>query len=534
METEMPMVLNCGHNLKRMALIAIMALYPLAANCSDWPSAASGPFSVDTSIPRMDTDRDGMPDPWENAHSLNPSVNDATLDPDGDGASNIQEYNRGTDPQVRDDLPGFALSAPFLFQLRAVVVDSDGDGMPDVWESAHGLNPSVNDAALDLDGDGLSNLQEYNGGWDPQFRELASSMVRLSPSFLLDSGGPQFGLTLDTDGDGMPDWWEVQYGLNRFVNDAAGDPDSDGWSNLFEYQHGTNPRVNDVTGTHFLLSLRFLFDTAGRPPDTDGDGMPDFWEIAHGLNYLVKDANADTDGDGRSNLNEYNSGTDPQVHDWRGPWIVASTHFVLDTGGFSGGYALDSDADGMPDWWEIIHGLNPHLDDASLNPDGDTLTNIQEYNAGTDPQVSDWPGPSFALSGRFTVYTIVDVDLDGIHDAWEVFYFGSKEACDPLGQGDDDGINNYQEFIAGTDPKDASSFLRMVQYQHAPSGNGVVLSWATASNKLYIIERTTNLMAGFQTTVASAIPATPPWNTYTDATVTATGPYLYRIRVNYP
>lgn len=527
MHTIIP--INCA-----LILAVSGMIHSWPASASNWPSATSSPFSVDTSIPRADTDHDGMPDEWENAHNLTSSVNDAALDPDGDGVSNIQEYNRGTDPQSRDDLPRFALSAPFLFQLRPIMVDTDGDAMPDTWESANGLSPSANDAAQDLDGDGLSNLQEYNGGWDPQVRELASFMVRLSTSFLLDSGGPEFGLTLDTDNDGMPDWWEVQYGLNRLVDDAAGDPDVDGWSNLYEYQHGTNPKLNDVSGTHSFLSLRFRFDTAGRPPDADADGMPDFWEIAHGLNYLVKDANDDPDNDGRSNLDEYNSGTDPQVFDWRGPWIMASGRFALDTGGFWGGYALDSDQDGMPDWWEIIHRLNPQLNDAGLNPDADNLTNIQEYNTGTDPQTNDWNGPSSALSGRFSLYTIVDLDHDGIHDAWEWFYFGSKEACDPLGHGDDDGVNNYQEFIAGTDPKDSSSVLRLAQCATTESTTGVVFSWASSSNKLYIVERATNLMNGFQTTLDSSIPATPPQNTYTDTTATVLGPYFYRIRVNTP
>lgn len=45
-------------------------------------------------------------------------------------------------------------------------------------------------------------------------------------------------------------------------------------------------------------------------PDTDGDGLPDEWEIAHGLNpNNPSDANADTDGDGMINLAEYRSGT---------------------------------------------------------------------------------------------------------------------------------------------------------------------------------------------------------------------------------
>jgi len=61
---------------------------------------------------------------------------------------------------------------------------------------------------------------------------------------------------------------------------------------------------------------------AGAPPvDTDGDGMPDDWEIAHGLNPKdPSDANLDSDGDGYTNLEEYLNGTDPrQFVDYRDP-----------------------------------------------------------------------------------------------------------------------------------------------------------------------------------------------------------------------
>jgi hypothetical protein len=46
----------------------------------------------------------------------------------------------------------------------------------------------------------------------------------------------------DSDGDGMPDEWEMTYGFNKFsAADAAFDPDLDGITNLGEFVSGTNP-----------------------------------------------------------------------------------------------------------------------------------------------------------------------------------------------------------------------------------------------------------------------------------------------------
>jgi hypothetical protein len=50
---------------------------------------------------------------------------------------------------------------------------------------------------------------------------------------------------------------------------------------------------------------------------------------------------------------------------------------------------VDTDNDDMSDGWESAHGLNVGIDDAALDPDNDTSTNLQEFTADTDPQDPD-------------------------------------------------------------------------------------------------------------------------------------------------
>jgi len=55
----------------------------------------------------------------------------------------------------------------------------------------------------------------------------------------------------------------------------------------------------------------------------------------------------------------------------------------------------------MPDDWELAHGLNPNdPSDAALDSDGDGLTNLEEFRAGTNPQD---PANTLAISVIETV-----------------------------------------------------------------------------------------------------------------------------------
>jgi len=80
---------------------------------------------------------------------------------------------------------------------------------------------------------------------------------------------------IDNAGNGLPDWWEMQYGLDLFAP-ASQDSDHDGQNNLLEYAFGGNPLVPDAAQTgpisdievvdgHPYLTLTFL---RRKPPTT--------------------------------------------------------------------------------------------------------------------------------------------------------------------------------------------------------------------------------------------------------------------------
>jgi hypothetical protein len=127
----------------------------------------------------------------------------------------------------------------------------------------------------DTDGDGIPDKDEGQYGTNPN--------------------------DFDTDNDGLPDGWEVFNNLDPLNpngdNGGQGDPDHDGLNNIGEYVAGTDPHN----------------------PDSDGDGLPDGWEVNNGLdpNDATGDngARGDPDGDGLTNKQEYQRGTNPRNPD---------------------------------------------------------------------------------------------------------------------------------------------------------------------------------------------------------------------------
>ena len=140
-------------------------------------------FQIVSTAPPADEDGDRLDDSWETANGLDPADdgsvdinNGAAGDPDNDGSANLEEFERGTDPQSDDtDDDGLLDGAEtgtgtFVSETDTgtgpLDPDSDGDGLADGAEVA--ADPFVTDPnTRDTDGDGVSDAIELELGTDP-------------------------------------------------------------------------------------------------------------------------------------------------------------------------------------------------------------------------------------------------------------------------------------------------------------------------------------------------------------------------------
>jgi hypothetical protein len=125
------------------------------------------------------------------------------------------------------------------------------------------------------------------------------------------------------------------------------------------------------------------------------------------------------------------------------------------------------------------------------------------------------PGGVFSPNaGNIVISMIPDFDGDGISDWWETNYFGSvgttNSAANALADSDGDGMSNLDEYLAGTNPTNALSLLKVVFMET----NGSVLSFVAQTNLTYAVQWRTNL-AGPGWTNLTGILASPQVRTVT-------------------
>ena len=133
----------------------------------------------------------------------------------------------------------------------------------------------------------------------------------------------------------------------------------------------------------------------------------------------------------------------------------------------------DLNEDGIPDWWQVMYwpNFNPEQSgpwDASADPNGNGLSNLQDYLADNNPLDSTG---SLGGSGVGTntppitpVSTVADSDGDGIPDYWELQYYLDPSLYDSQQDSDADGWDNYSEYMAGTSPINSGSYPRPPLY----------------------------------------------------------------------
>jgi hypothetical protein len=258
-----------------------------------------------------DRDGDGLPDAWETANMLDPDdnglnpnnngevgnpENGADGNPDGDGLTNLEEFQRGTNPRNGD---------------------TDGDTLADEVENETGewvdaSNTGTNPRLADTDGDGFNdNIENCSGIFN-------------SP----EDPGTDPNLA-DSDMDMLPDGWEVanMFDPNSDVGDDGeqGDIDNDLSPNVDEFTRGTDPNDPDSDDDNLLDGAEDGGGTyvdasqTGTDPldeDSDGDTLTDDVESNSGVLVDEDDTGtnpnlADTDGDFFRDDWEIANGKDP-------------------------------------------------------------------------------------------------------------------------------------------------------------------------------------------------------------------------------
>ena len=363
------------------------------------------------------------------------------------------------------------------------------------------------------------------------------------------------------------------------------------------------------------LSSRFSAATVTRAADANHNGIPDEWEAQYNLVGANAAVDADPDNDGRTNLEEYNAGTNPTVaEDYlasiaESPALLVDTWIASTAGGFgelvevwglsglfatdTAGRAPDADKDGLPDWWENLYGLNPNVADAHLDSDNDGRTNLEEYNAGTNPViVNDWTQSIAESDERFETDTRViyiggnptfdatfavtkvsngfvcdtgglyyDWDGDGIPNWWEARFSrtGSKTGLDASADDDSDGMSNYGEFVAYTNPtNDTSKFtITIIPIEDLAASDNQQLTlmsavgrraskvtrnakgafsirWQSAPGRTYAVYATDDLAAGWSVEPVAELSGTGEVLEYVPEEGSATQFFKVSVRLDVP
>jgi hypothetical protein len=185
------------------------------------------------------------------------------------------------------------------------------------------------------------------------------------------------------------------------------------------------------------------------------------------------------------------------------------------------------------------------------------IGNITNAPLFVNPALSDFhlQSNSPCINAGYNAYVTSSTDLDGnsrisggtvdigayefqnpasiISYAWLQQYGLPTDGSADFIDSDYNGMNNWQKWIAGLDPTNPSSVLKMLHT--SPSGTNLVVTWQSVTNITYYLQRATNLatVPAFQP-LATNLPGQSGTTSYTDTNAPAPGPYFYRVGVQHP
>jgi hypothetical protein len=126
-------------------------------------------------------------------------------------------------------------------------------------------------------------------------------------------------------------------------------------------------------------------------------------------------------------------------------------------------------------------------------------------------------------------YTFFDVNANGISDSWERNYFSSVSTNrTQLTDTDGDGMTDYAEFIAGTDPNNSNSVLELPPPTPQPNGS-LRFNWPSVPGRAYRLVSSADLVNW--TALADWIRATTTTSSVVLAPPTNDASYFYRLEV---